>query len=338
MPTRKIVFPSIVLFLVIVLATFLAACGGDEATPTPTQEASMDSGQDGVAMEKDDGDAMEKDDGDAMEKDDGDAMEKDDGDAMEKDDGDAMEKDDGDAMEKDDGDAMEKDDGDAMEKDDGDAMEKDGGDAMEKDDGDAMTSEDLPANLIAPHFVNSFPGHGQTYMQAPELIVINFNFNLHDNSDITVTRDGHPVNTATRIIDSNRLTLRTTLGSDSGDGVYTVQYRACWPDASCHEGQLGFIVDSKSAAYVDMTGEREVMIDLMDVQFAPAKVIVSRGTVVTWRSADQVVHFVNSDPHPSHNVLPGLNSVGMENGDTFSYTFDEPGEWSYHCAAPTGRQ
>ena len=37
------------------------------------------------------------------------------------------------------------------------------GDAMEKDDGDAMTSEDLPANLIAPHFVNSFPGHGQTY-------------------------------------------------------------------------------------------------------------------------------------------------------------------------------
>ncbi len=223
-------------------------------------------------------------------------------------------------------------DGDAMEKDDGDAMEKDDGDAMEKD-GDAMTSEDLPANLIAPHFVNSFPGHGQTYMQAPELIVINFNFNLHDNSDITVTRDGHPVNTATRIIDSNRLTLRTTLGSDSGDGVYTVQYRACWPDASCHEGQLGFIVDSKSAAYVDMTGEREVMIDLMDVRFAPAKVIVSRGTVVTWRNADQVVHFVNSDPHPSHNVLPGLNSVGMENGNTFSYTFDEPGEWSYHCSA-----
>ena len=36
MPTRKIVFPSIMLFLVIVLATFLAACGGDEATPTPT--------------------------------------------------------------------------------------------------------------------------------------------------------------------------------------------------------------------------------------------------------------------------------------------------------------
>ena len=292
----------------------------------------MEKEDDGDAMEKDDGDAMEKDDGDAMEKDGGDAMEKDDGDAMEKDDGDAMEKDDGDAMEKDGGDAMEKDDGDAMEKDDGDAMEKDDGDAMEKD-GDAMTSEDLPANLIAPHFVNSFPGHGQTYMQAPELIVINFNFNLHDNSDITVTRDGHPVNTATRIIDSNRLTLRTTLGSDSGDGVYTVQYRACWPDASCHEGQLGFIVDSKSAAYVDMTGEREVMIDLMDVQFAPAKVIVSRGTVVTWRSADQVVHFVNSDPHPSHNVLPGLNSVGMENGDTFSYTFDEPGEWSYHCSA-----
>ena len=211
--------------------------------------------------------------------------------------------------------------------DDGDAM-------MEKDDnGNAMMEKDLPNYLIAPHFVNSSPEHGQTFMQAPELIVINFNFNLHENSDITVTRDGQPVDIGAITIDDNELTMRTTLGSASGDGVYTVQYSACWPDASCHEGQFGFIVNSETATYIDMTGEREVMIDLKNIQIVPAKVIISSGTMVTWVNDDPVEHFINSDPHPSHNVLPELNSAGMENGDTFTYTFDEPGEWSYHCSA-----
>ena len=200
-------------------------------------------------------------------------------------------------------------------------------------DDDAMMEKDLPNYLIAPHYVNSSPEHGQTFMQAPELIVINFNFNLHENSDITVTRDSQSVDIGATTIDDNELTMRATLGSDSGDGVYTVQYSACWPDASCHDGQFGFIVDSETGTYIDMTGEQAVTIDLKNIQFTQAKVIISSGTMVTWVNDDPVEHFINSDPHPSHNVLPELNSEGMETGDTFSYTFDEPGEWSYHCSA-----
>ena len=255
MPTRRLVSPIILLFIVTTLATLLAACAGDDPTSTPTQEPTAP------------------------------------------------------------------------------PATQDAGMVSDEDGDDAMMEKDLPNFLIAPHYVNSSPEHGQTFMQAPETIVINFNFNLHEISDITVTRDGQRVDIGATTIDDNELTMRATLGSDSGDGVYTVHYSACWPDASCHEGQFGFIVDSETGTYIDMTGEQAVTIDLKNIQFTQAKVIISRGTTVTWVNDDPVEHFINSDPHPSHNVLPELNSAGMETGDTFSYTFDEPGEWSYHCSA-----
>ncbi len=252
MLTRRFVSPGIMLSMVILLAAFLAACGGNDATPTPTQapeppQANEGAGtgstdDSGAAMEKEDGDAMtEKEDGDAMtEKEDGDAMtEKEDADAMmEKEDGDAMmDKEDGDAMmEKEDGDAMmEKEDGDAMmEKEDGDAM-------MDKEDGDAMM-EKLPDKITAPHFVSSSPNHGDTLAQLPDALVLNFNFSLHSDSSIAISKDGEPVSLGTVTISDDTLSLTVQILNGSADGTYQANYRACWPDQSCHEGSIAFIV------------------------------------------------------------------------------------------------
>jgi plastocyanin len=69
------------------------------------------------------------------------------------------------------------------------------------------------------------------------------------------------------------------------------------------------------------------------VRFNPAQVMVSKGTKVTWVNDDPYTHFVNSDPHPSHNARPALNTLELEKGDTFSFTFDKVGEIAYHCSA-----
>ncbi|MBI4329507.1 MAG: cupredoxin domain-containing protein [Chloroflexi bacterium] len=196
-----------------------------------------------------------------------------------------------------------------------------------------MAEKGLPDHLVAPHFVDSSPRHGQVFQQTPESIVINFNFNLHDKSSLTLTRDGAPVLISKITIDANRLALRALLGAGGGDGLYLVVYSACWPDGSCHGGQFAFQIDSKIASYVDMTSRSEASVAMQDLKFSPAQIVVSKGTKVTWTNKDTVSHFVNSDPHPSHNAFVDLNSQAIDQGQSYSFTFSQTGEWGYHCSA-----
>ena len=324
------------------LFVFIAACA-QTATPTRTPEGTvtednMENTDDSMA--RDSADAMEKD-GDAMPKD---TIEKTD-DSMSKDSADAMEKD-GDAMAKDTtektDDAMAKDSADAMAKDTtektDDAMAKDtmenADDSMAEDSADAM-KQALPDKIVAPHFVDSYPAHGDSLVQTPEVVVLNFNFNLHPNSGVALSRNGELVSLEAVTISADELTLRATLQEDGGDGVYHLRYSACWPDGSCHDGSIAFVVDSNAEdQYLDLRGQVAVTNHMKDgVRFASPRIIVSPGTTVTWINDDLVVHFVNSDPHPAHNVLSDLNSTAIGPGESYSYTFSEPGAWGYHCSA-----
>lgn len=58
--------------------------------------------------------------------------------------------------------------------------------------------------------------------------------------------------------------------------------------------------------------------------FEPSDIIVDAGTAVTWKHNDNVAHTV---------VSPGLfESKTLSSGGEFTFTFDEPGEYSYHCS------
>ncbi|MES2971553.1 MAG: cupredoxin domain-containing protein [Patescibacteria group bacterium] len=66
--------------------------------------------------------------------------------------------------------------------------------------------------------------------------------------------------------------------------------------------------------------------------FVPATLSITKGTTVTWTNKDSSVHRVASNPHPEHTGLQGLDSqdvIGIESG-TYSYTFNTPGEYTYH--------
>lgn len=65
--------------------------------------------------------------------------------------------------------------------------------------------------------------------------------------------------------------------------------------------------------------------------FSPATVRVQKGTTVTWTNQDDSPHQVTSDPHPTHEALPGLDSEeALAKGDSFSFTFEQPGTFTYH--------
>lgn len=93
------------------------------------------------------------------------------------------------------------------------------------------------------YYVSNTPEHGDVLGSLPQEVVIAFNFDLSNKSTISVTKDGKEVSTGSVTIDPDKLVMRKKVAQDSGTGLYTVNYNACWPDGSCHDGQFQFGVE-----------------------------------------------------------------------------------------------
>ena len=71
-------------------------------------------------------------------------------------------------------------------------------------------------------------------------------------------------------------------------------------------------------------------VDIRDNEFVDAEIVVTAGDTVAWSQSGSNPHSVTADDgsfdsHP--DCLP--NCMGQ--GDTFSHTFETPGEYRYHC-------
>lgn len=75
-----------------------------------------------------------------------------------------------------------------------------------------------------------------------------------------------------------------------------------------------------------------VHIDITGFSFDPGAITIAAGTTVTWRHDSNAPHTVTADD--------GLfRSSRLDNGDEFSFTFEEPGSYPYYCefhGAPEG--
>jgi len=71
--------------------------------------------------------------------------------------------------------------------------------------------------------------------------------------------------------------------------------------------------------------EAAVVVELKDIKFDPQGIKVRPGTTVTWVNMDTVVHNVRQ----VQSVF--LSPDVMEEGDKFTFTFDEPGTYRYQC-------
>ena len=75
----------------------------------------------------------------------------------------------------------------------------------------------------------------------------------------------------------------------------------------------------------DAAATRPVEATIADLTFQPSVIEVDAGASVTWTNEDSV-------PHTVTGRTADFNSGVMQNGDTFSQTFDEPGTFDYFCA------
>ena len=197
------------------------------------------------------------------------------------------------------------------------------------------------------HYESNTPEHGTTLAGVPINVVINFNFDLAKPSSIIIfpwnegREIGIDMGVGETIIDSNKLSMRRKMNTDSSDDLYTVSYKACWPDGSCHDGNFQFVIDrSLAETFTDETNEqssssskKEVEIKMSEIAFKPANIKLSQGTKVTWINDEVTVHYVNTDSHPGHSYYLNQNSKALSKGDSYSVTFDKSGIYPYHCSA-----
>ena len=69
----------------------------------------------------------------------------------------------------------------------------------------------------------------------------------------------------------------------------------------------------------------ELTVEIKNFSFNPSTITIKTGTKVTWANNDSVAHTVTSD---SGNLL---NSTLIAPGQSFSFTFTNPGSTNYHC-------
>ena len=70
-------------------------------------------------------------------------------------------------------------------------------------------------------------------------------------------------------------------------------------------------------------------INIGKTSFAPATVKIKKGQSVTWVNEDTVPHQVAADPYPTHASLPELHSTSLNQGDSYTFTFENKGKFTY---------
>ena len=75
---------------------------------------------------------------------------------------------------------------------------------------------------------------------------------------------------------------------------------------------------------VQQTAAAPAAVEIKNMHFTPDTLTIVAGTTVTWKNDD-------SSPHTVTDKSRVFRSAGLDTGDTFSYTFASPGEFTYFC-------
>lgn len=74
---------------------------------------------------------------------------------------------------------------------------------------------------------------------------------------------------------------------------------------------------------------KSITVVIADFAFSPKTITVAPGTTVTWVNRDSMAHTVTSVPG-------GPVSSQLARGASYSFTFNTPGAWNYHCSIHPG--
>jgi plastocyanin len=97
------------------------------------------------------------------------------------------------------------------------------------------------------------------------------------------------------------------------------------PDDEDHEGEYQIAIPD-GAAWEETISDR----------FYPPEVIVPSGSDVTWTNEDDLTHTITSGKKAGYGMYEfvqdgAFNSGNLDEGDSFTFHFTEPGRYEYFC-------
>lgn len=75
-------------------------------------------------------------------------------------------------------------------------------------------------------------------------------------------------------------------------------------------------------------GQVGMVVTMSSGSFLPAQITIEAGTTVRWDNTSNIAHTVTSGMRGSPT---GIFNVTLEPGESFSFTFEEPGTMDYYC-------
>lgn len=79
-----------------------------------------------------------------------------------------------------------------------------------------------------------------------------------------------------------------------------------------------------AACAPSISAAEEHIVEIRNLEFTPAQLTIAPGDTVTWINNDVLVHTSTADDG-------SWDSGSLANGDEWSVTFDEAGEFDYSC-------
>lgn len=87
---------------------------------------------------------------------------------------------------------------------------------------------------------------------------------------------------------------------------------------------LAFLVSAVGLGFLGATAHAAThSVSLQNLQYNPSDLTVNVGDTVSWTNNDNTTHSVTGDG--------GINSPDLQPGNNYSFTFNQPGDYTYHC-------
>jgi plastocyanin len=84
------------------------------------------------------------------------------------------------------------------------------------------------------------------------------------------------------------------------------------------------LVSLESSAAIEAAQPKTHTIEIRDMQFIPASLVVNSGDTVIWKNEDVV-------PHTATSTVKGFDSGGIEPGKSWTYVAGKKGSFPYAC-------
>ena len=89
---------------------------------------------------------------------------------------------------------------------------------------------------------------------------------------------------------------------------------------------------SPSPGTTEVTIPGTTTVNIQNFAFVPASITVPKGTTVTWINQDPTDHTIVSDAQGSSGQGTVFTSNPLPKGAQYSFRFDTPGTYPYHCS------